>query len=697
MKKRKTVTALLVLLAILLILSACTSAPKPEEASKPEETPEPQETAEAVKLDDGTPWIDYDLPENIVLVTEKPKDAKDDLYLYANYDYLKTAQIKPGRSSISSFNTVADEIREMSMAVLTDKTLQSEDAKLVQNYYDAWMDWDARNALGVKPVAELIDRIKEVKDLDGLTALLCDPALDIEHFIGFGASLGINDPETYLYQISPMGLFLNDSAEYSQRTEYGERTEAAYRNAAEKMMAKFGYSADETKKMMDNALALETDLASAIMTSAEGMQPDHIQRINNEMNLEEAYALCKSFPLQAITEAHGYGHAKRVLVSEPAFLQKLDSVYTQERLNDFKDYMILCAALDHMSYLDRDSYEILTEMNNAVNGSSGMRPDEEVGFDKVRSALTTPMDRAFLAKYDSSKIKEDVTRICKEAIAYYREMLATEDWLSEETRQKAIEKLDGLIINAVYPDKWQDYSSLSLDGLGYYDCVQKVNQFDTDFNVSQLNQKNDHAIWGMDILETNAYYNPMENSINIIRGILGDAFYHEGMSDEELYAGIGSIIGHEISHAFDTTGAQFDAKGQLNNWWTEEDYAAFQARAQKLIDHYNTITAFNGYQVQGMNVQGEAIADMAGVKCMLGLLSKKENVDYSLFFENYAKIWARINTRQYEYICLMQDSHPLHYLRANVTAQQFDEFLQTYGIQEGDGMYLAPEERILVW
>ena len=169
------------------------------------------------------------------------------------------------------------------------------------------------------------------------------------------------------------------------------------------------------------------------------------------------------------------------------------------------------------------------------------------------------------------------------------------------------------------------------------------------------------------------------------------------MSKEELYAGIGTVIGHEISHAFDTSGAQFDANGQLNNWWSEEDYAAFQARAQKLIDYYNTMTAFGEYKVQGDNIQKEAIADMAGIKCMLGILSKEENIDYRIFFEKYANLWVRMNTREFEYTCLMQDSHPLHYLRTNATVQQFDEFINTYGIKEGDGMYLDPEKRVLVW
>lgn len=653
--------------------------------------------ADGETLDDGSPWVDYDLRENVQAVAERPKSPNDDLYLYVNYDWAKETEIRPGYRSESAFTMVSDEIREMTQAVLTDESLEGDDAALVQGLYNAFLDWDARNALGVEPVQKIIDRIRAVSDLEGLTALFCDMDAHAGQFISFVSSTGFNDPETYLLSIDPMGLLLGDSAEYAERTEMGERYEAAYREAAAKMLPKFGYTEEEASEMLDRAFALETELAGGIMSSAESMSPDYIQKINNEMNPEEACALCKSFPLSDILEAWGYGAAERCVVSEPAYLEKLDAVYTPERLEDLKNYLIVCDILDNMSVLDRDSYEISIAFNNAANGSTGATPDEEVATQLVRSALMTPMDRAFLARYDAAKMKEDITRICRETVDYYRRMLAEEDWLSAETREKAVEKLDAITINAVYPEKWRDYSGLSLEGLGFYDAMTAIGDFNTAYNLSLLNTKIDHELWQFDTLQTNASYNPQDNSINIFRGILGGTFYREDMSTEELYAGIGSVIGHEISHAFDTNGAQFDATGALNNWWTEEDYSAFLGRAQKLIDYYDTIIAFGGYQVQGQNVQTEAIADMAGLKCMLGLLEQKGDVDYRVFFEAYAKLWARLNTRETEYYCLMQDPHPLHYLRTNVTVQQFDRFLEAFDIQEGDGMYLDPAERVLVW
>lgn len=653
--------------------------------------------ADGETLDDGSPWVDYDLRENVQAVAERPENPNDDLYLYVNYDWSKETEIRPGYMSESAFTMVSDEIREMSQAVLTDESLEGDDAALVQGLYNAFLDWDARNALGVEPVQKIIDRIRAVSDLDGLTALFCDRDAHAGQFISFVSSTGFNDPETYLLSIDPMGLLLGDSAEYAERTEMGKRYEAAYREAAAKMLPKFGFTEEEASEMLDRAFALETELADGIMSSAESMSPDYIQKINNEMNPKEAYALCKSFPLSDILEAWGYGAAERCVVSQPAYLEKLDAVYTPERLEDLKNYLIVCDILDNMSVLDRDSYEISIAFNNAANGSTGATPDEEVATQLVRGALMTPMDRAFLARYDATKMKEDITRICQETVDYYRRMLAEEDWLSAETREKAVEKLDAITINAVYPEKWRDYSGLSLEGLGFYDAMTAIGDFNTAYNLSLLNTKVDHELWQFDTLQTNACYDPQDNSINIFRGILGGTFYREDMSTEELYAGIGSAIGHEISHAFDTNGAQFDASGTLSNWWTEEDYAAFLARAQKLIDYYDTMTAFGGYQVQGQNIQTEAIADMAGVKCMLNLLEQKDGVDYRAFFEAYAKIWARLNTREIEYVCLMQDPHPLHYLRVNVTVQQFDRFLEAFDIREGDGMYLDPAERVLVW
>jgi putative endopeptidase len=294
-------------------------------------------------------------------------------------------------------------------------------------------------------------------------------------------------------------------------------------------------------------------------------------------------------------------------------------------------------------------------------------------------------------------MKKDITGVCEETIDYYRDMLQKEDWLSEETKKMAIKKLDNMTIKAVYPEKWVDYSGLSLKGLSCAECFETIALYNSKINGERTGKKVDKDLWDFDILEANAYYYPVDNSINIILGLLGGEFYHEGQSREELLGSVGVVIGHEISHAFDTNGAQYDEKGNLKNWWTDEDMKAFEERADKLASYYSNITAFNGIKVPGQNVKTEAIADLSGIKCMLGIAADEKNFDYKKFFEKYASSWKRLNTYEYEYQNLTQDSHPLHYIRVNAALPQYEEFLKAYDIKKGDKMYLDPKDNVLVW
>ena len=211
------------------------------------------------------------------------------------------------------------------------------------------------------------------------------------------------------------------------------------------------------------------------------------------------------------------------------------------------------------------------------------------------------------------------------------------------------------------------------------------------------NQQVDPEIWIAGVTDANAYYNPMDNSINIIGGILGAPFYMEDMTLEEKLGGIGMIIGHEISHAFDSTGSQFDADGNMVNWWTEEDQTAFSERTGKVAAWFDQVIPYEGGTYSGIIVQNEAIADMAGVKCMLRIAQDEENFDYDVFFRSVADIWRNASTKEMIQMQASMDSHPLAYLRVNATVMQFPEFYQTYEVKEGDGMYLAEENRFSVW
>jgi putative endopeptidase len=290
--------------------------------------------------------------------------------------------------------------------------------------------------------------------------------------------------------------------------------------------------------------------------------------------------------------------------------------------------------------------------------------------------------------------------LCQQVIDTYREMLEENTWASEEVKKNAIEKLDKMEIHAAYPDKFRDTSKLDLTDCTLIEANKRIMEAEHAYSISLLGKKSDKEMWaeGFNILDCNAFYSFTENTINMIIGMMGEPFYSSDMSVEELYASIGAFwVGHEISHAFDNGGSQFDANGEFKDWWTKEDKEEFERRTRKMDDYLDTIVAFGDYHFIGTNIDTEMIADMTGLQCALKMASKVDGFDYDKFFTKYAQMNCRLSVYNGELSQLLQNEHPLEYSRTNVPVQQFEEFYETYDVQPGDGMYLAPEDRLIVW
>ncbi len=355
-----------------------------------------------------------------------------------------------------------------------------------------------------------------------------------------------------------------------------------------------------------------------------------------------------------------------------------------------------------MGLIDEASYRELQKFSNERLGITNNRPDNEIATDFVHNRLGVSVSKLYIAKHVSSETKSEIENLIRETIAFYETMLRDEDWLSAETREKAIEKLENLTPRAAYPDKWDDYSGLEIksksDGETLLTALEKLRKYSLKINYyDRLNTKIDREKWIGDVAVVNSYYSPSHNEIKIIAGILSGDFYRPDMSYEEKLGGIGTVIGHEISHAFDTNGAQFDKNGNIANWWTEQDYKIFKDRADKLIKYLSSIKLNDGSNYNGSLVQTETIADMAGVKAMLGLAKKHENFDYDKFFRSYAKLWKEILTPERHDMLLKIDVHAMPYIRVNTIIQQYDEFQNCYGLTSGDKMYLEQNQRVAVW
>ncbi len=674
-----------------------------EETSVSEEVPAAEETPASEEDSDttgGSPWIDSDIKANISADTET--NPKDDFHLYANKDWILENEIPAGYSSWSHYTECGLEVKNKCMELLKDESIEGHDADLIRTYNKLVLDWDTRNEKGVSELQDNFDKLLGVQTIDDVTSIITDEdtLFTFYDFVGYGVTTGLNDPETYLAIIDTPDLLLRDSAEYSERSELGDMIYNYRKDLFTFIAGKYGMSEADAGDCFDAAIGLEAKLSEKIYTTADQYNEDFYDKINNEMSFTEAMALSEVFPLEKLFTVTGYKYNGIYLVTTPDYLKLLDKIYIEENVEGLKSLMLVHYVLDHAGYLDRETYDKSNELYNSYFGTSGTVSDEEMAYNKVVGAFPASMQKVYIARYGSEEDKKRMESLCQEVIDTYRELLAENTWASDEVKNYAIEKLDKITIHAAYPDKFRDTSKIDITDCSLVEAAKRIGIYEIEYNKSLLGKKLDKEMWaeGFNILECNAFYSPSENTINMIIGMMGEPFYSSDMSIEELYASIGAFwVGHEVSHAFDSNGAQFDAEGVYRDWWTEKDKEEFDKRVQKMDDYLDTIVAFGDYHFIGSNIDTEMVADMTGLQCALRMASKIDNFDYDKFFTKYAQMNASLEVYSNELSVLTQDAHPLNYSRTNVPVQQFEEFYDTYDIKEGDGMYLAPEDRLVIW
>ena len=629
-------------------------------------------------------------------------DKKDDFYLSTNYDWIKNAKLKPGYSRNGSFSELQYELDAALRALMTDETLTGHDADLVRNLYSIWLDWDSRNKNGLGNLKSHIEAVEKIKTLDELSEYFKSDECKFygSLIVDFGLGLDNDDPNFYNIEIGATSLMLGDSAEYKKLTANGARVKKMAESISTFMLKKLGYNDDESKKILDRAYEFEKSISDSMMTVEEIESPEAIKKMyTNPVTLEKIRELSPVFPFAEILEAYKV-FSDRMNLQQPKWLKALNELYNENQLENIKSYLIRNIARSEITKIDEESYREYQRLSRERLGIKESAPDNEIAANFVHDKLLTPLSKIYVEKYITPEMKQDVTNIINETIAYYREMLKDETWLSEQTREKAIEKLEAITPRVAYPEKWRDYSNLKIEKTDTLEtALDKLNKFGWENFYSKLNTKIDREMWGdSDIIIVNSYYSPSKNEIFIISGILSGDFYGANRSREENLGAIGAVIGHELSHAFDTSGAQFDKNGAIKDWWLPEDYKKFQARADKLIKYLSEMKVTpEGEIYNGALVQTETIADMAGIKAMLGIAAKDPNFDYDKFFKAYARIWSNIMTRERLDFLLKSDVHALPYIRVNAVVQQYEEFYKTYGIKTGDDMYLAPENRVAVW
>lgn len=503
----------------------------------------------------------------------------------------------------------------------------------------------------------------------------------------------------YVPNISAPYLSLEDSGEYTEMTDRGSNLKAANDKYYKALLTHNGISDTDAEEMISAAFQWETELSRGIYPVQTSYRDDFLDLIYNKYTASELFALAPNLPCKDVFQATSLGNASCFIVFEPEALKTLNACYTDEHLSGIKGYLATTLLSYTASYCDIFTENAKLENENAIYGSTGKTPDEERAYELCDDLLGELLGKIYAEKYFDKSSKADIEQMVHEIFGVYKQRLSFANWLGENTRQTAIEKLDSMTLRIGYPEVYRyDWDKVEVSSeCSLIDTVIDITAEITRQNHVRADKAVNNDIWYMNANSVNAYYNPSDNSINFPTAILNSPFYVANGNRSRNLGGIGAVIAHEITHAFDTTGSQFDKKGNMSNWWTDEDRAAFKARTDKVVEYYASIEVLPGKCVEGDLTIGETVADLAAMASTLDILKTMDNPDYKAYFESWAGIWAqRITAEKCSYL-LKYDPHAPSYLRADVTAQQSDEFYDTYGVKEGDLMYVSPENRLKVW
>ena len=679
---------LCMLLAILLLASIGTPALAQLDA---------ESSAEEIDYTTGTPWMNIDLEGNVT--PDTPTDLKDNYALWANKDRILNMEIPAGYMAGGNTSEVNYKATEDLKALFHGAVPEDHDSRLAYDYFYLLCDWDARDARGVAPLKEMIDVVEGITSLDALTEYFVKTPWENRLFCLWRESsqFDMEKPGYNILSIKNGYNLISDPEEYLEMTDYGVEQLETYEAFFGKMLEKLGYSEEEAKQKFENCFAWEALLNSGIASAEESNSSEYPFPADTHYTRDELLSATPNIPiLETLEKVDGYPAMDRYLVPEPAVLEKLNELYTEENLPLMRDYLILHGIFQMAEALDWESYALAFDCQEMLSGGTHVdlnREDysESEVYEDLKINVGWAVSKFYVEKHTNPEDKERISALVDEIVTAYYGIIEDADFISEETRAGAIAKLDSMVRNVLYPDSWEPYSFEDVnfvskeEGGSLWEAYRAIKKHEHEKTVAGAVKPYDRTIWDLLPLDGNCGYTPGANSFTIKAAFVQAPNYN-----------MGPAIAHEISHAFDAKGAKFDKDGNFINWWTDEDNAAFNEKNERLAAYFNAMHPWEGQDFNGEAMVGEACADMAALKCMLRIAAGKPDFDYDKFFRAYADRCATRETLGMA-MARLEDEHPMMYLRINTNLQQYDDFLDFYGITEGDNMYLAPEDRVAIW
>ena len=577
-----------------------------------------------------------------------------------------------------------------------EQTPGTAEAK-IKALYDCVMDTDGREKAGVAPIQKYLDAIENAAILNELVAadVTMQQELGLSTLLGFGLTTDLADPSRKTTAFSLIGAGMGKDF-YANGTD---AQKAAYSTYLTTLLTLSGLSGDEAARRAALANETEADIAAA---SLDPQDYSNVDKIYNLFTLDELKALLPGVDLDGVLAASGIQNAQHIMVSDVGAMKAAAVLYNDGHLEQLKTAARLALVQSVGGALSQGFLDASIDFTLSYYGVDARQSSQQIAAQQVQGLLADYLSRAYVDEYFSAAAKADVEEMIGEFISIYKERILAQDWMSAETKARAVKKLDNMGVKVGYPDSWDTYLDRveiqsPEQGGSFFSNVIAIQKAAKAETLAHQNDAPDKREWIMTPYTVNACYDPTANDITFPAAILQAPLYDVNASREENLGGIGYIIAHEITHAFDNNGAKFDENGSAADWWTSEDYAAFQQKCQAVADWYDGQEAYPGVACSGVLTVSENVADLGSARCIVAAAKKLDDPDFDKLFRAVANTWASTTSRQMREYLAVADVHGPDKLRCNRVLQTLPEFYETYGIQPGDGMWTDPASRVSVW
>lgn len=624
---------------------------------------------------------------------------QDDLYTYVNQAKLEELVIPDDMPTAGGFSTISTDVEKLMIgefnAMCQNASYPNEYLARACTLYTIAKDVKRKKKHGIKPALKNLSILRKLGTMRGYNLHSKELILKgIEMPLNIDVDANMKDTTHHCVMIQGPSTILPDVS-YYQNEQQRDALLNMWSGFTKQVLAIAGHSDEEIDAMIKDTLAFDALVAKYVKSSEEWSE---YTKMYNPMKTSRVAGMVKPLNLKKLlTDLFGFV-PEEIIVAEPRYFKNFKEIFNANTFEMYKNWAYVLTLMASCSLLSEELRDLGGGFRRALSGIAASSSAEKFAYQLASSMYSEPVGLYYGEKYFGEEAKKDITEIVKQIIATYQKRIAANDILEQTTKDKAILKLSKMGLKLAYPDRVEVlYDKLVFDETkSLFDVVTSLRKIRMEESFANLNKEVDRTHWAMPGHMVNACYNPFVNDITFPAAILQPPFYSIHQTRSENLGGIGAVIGHEISHAFDSNGAKCDELGNLNNWWTKSDEQKFKKKVNAMIKQFDGIELPWG-TVNGKLTVSENIADNGGMAVTLDIMSQTDGASFEEYFTNWARVWCQKAKPEYQALLLQVDVHGPTYLRANMPPRNFPEWYAAFNVKKTDGMYIAPSKRVIIW